>query len=149
MTGPRDLSAEVLLTIGQDRLACRLERARAPRACASLEALLPLEGRIGHGRWSGEGGWVPLGDLSFDPPWENLTGLPRPGEILLYRGELSEPELFVPYGVSRFACARGPLQGAHVLTVDDDLTKLRKIGQGLLRTGEQPFRLALNGETDR
>jgi hypothetical protein len=36
------------------------------------------------------------------------------GEILLYAGPISEPEMLIPYGPGAFACRAGALAGNHV-----------------------------------
>ena len=60
--------------------------ADAPQTVAAFRRLLPLESRIIHVRWSGEGGWIPLGDLDLGLGPENATCYPSPGELILYPG---------------------------------------------------------------
>ncbi len=138
MSGPA-----VALTIGPYRFSGRLEIEAAPRSCAALMALLPLERSLLHARWSGECGWAPLGPVPFGLPAENALHRPTPGQILLYAGEISEPELLVPYGVAGFACKDGPLEGNHVITLETGVESLPAIGQDLLWRGALPIALRL------
>ena len=64
----------------------RFETERAPRTCAKFRAMLPYKERIIHVRWSGEGCWIPLGDLDLGLQYENQTSYPAPGEIIVYPG---------------------------------------------------------------
>ena len=127
------------LTSGAHALTARLELDAAPKSCAALLAALPLKRSLLHARWSGECGWAPLGEVGYRLAPENATRYPAPGQILLYTGELSEPELLVPYGSAAFACKAGPLAGNHVLTVVEGLEHLPAIGKQLLWDGAQPI----------
>ena len=128
---------DIRITVGDERLVARLEQDAAPISCAAFLALLPLERHLIHGRWSGESGWAPLGDIGLALPEENALHRPVPGQILLYAGELSEPEILVPYGLAAFGCKDGPLSGAHILTVTCGLDALPRIGHALLWDGAQ------------
>jgi hypothetical protein len=132
----------VEILIGEHRFAGRLERDQAPRACALFEARLPYAAELTHGRWSGEAGWIPIGGPGFSVAPDVTTSTPRPGQILLSGGDLSEPEILVPYGVSRFACVDGPLAGSHFLTIDHDLDRLAEVGRALLIRGAHAIRFA-------
>jgi hypothetical protein len=131
------------LTIGAHSFTARLETEAAPRSCAALLSLLPLNKTLIHGRWSGECGWAPLGPLPFTLPPENALHRPRPGQFLLYAGEISEPELLAPYGLAAFGCKDGPLEGNHVLTLDAPADAIAAIGHDLLWRGAQPIGLML------
>jgi hypothetical protein len=131
------------LTIGAHSFAARLESEAAPRSCEALLSLLPLQKTLIHGRWSGECGWAPLGPLPFILPPENALHRPKPGQFLLYAGELSEPELLAPYGLAAFGCKDGPLEGNHVLTLDASPDAIAAIGQDLLMRGAQPIAVEL------
>jgi hypothetical protein len=43
----------------------RMEEEAAPKTCAKFLTLLPYREQIIHVRWSGEGCWIPLGDLDL------------------------------------------------------------------------------------
>ena len=131
------------LTVGSLRFSARLEDARAPRTCAALLALLPMESDLLQARWSGQAGWVPLGDLSLDLPPENATSYPAAGELLLYPRGLSETELLFPYGPTHFASKAGQLAGNHCLTIIDGREQLEELGRLLMWEGAQPLRLSL------
>lgn len=129
----------IRLTIGAHSLVARLELDAAPKSCATLLAALPLERSLLHARWSGECGWAPLGAFGGRLEPENATRYPSPGQILLYAGDLSEPEILIAYGAAAFACKAGPLAGNHVLTVVEGAEQLAAIGKQLLWDGVQPI----------
>jgi len=62
-----------------------------------------FESQMVHVRWSGEGVWLPLGDLDFGVGYENHTSYPAPGQIILYPGGISETEILPAYGGVHFA----------------------------------------------
>jgi hypothetical protein len=125
----------IRVTVGPLVFRARFEE-RAPRTVAAFEKLLPYRQSLIHARWSGEAGWIPLGDFRLDVGTENATSEPKPGQILFYPGGISETEILFPYGVSRFACKDGPLAGNHFLTVVEG--PLSELGRLLLWKGAQP-----------
>jgi Protein of unknown function (DUF3830) len=135
------------LVIGGEPFVARLRWDLAPQSCQRLLALLPYSGEVVHARWSGEAMWSPLG-----PAWprgeilapENATQYPKPGEILLYADELSEPELLIPYGSCRFASKEGTLEGNPVLVVEKDLARLAQPGADTLRRGAQKVSMSVS-----
>ncbi len=131
---------DIHIAIGPERLVARLEQQAAPISCAAFLALLPLERHLIHGRWSGESGWAPLGEIGLALPEENALHRPAPGQILLYAGPLSEPEILAPYGLATFGCKDGPLNGNHILTVTQGVDALPRIGHALLWKGAQTIR---------
>ena len=46
--------------------------------------MMPFEGEIVHVQWSGEGVWIPLGNMDLSVAYEDATSYPAPGQILLY-----------------------------------------------------------------
>jgi hypothetical protein len=125
------------IRVGRLAFTARLEEAAAPRTCAAFRRLLPYRQRIIHARWSGEACWVPLGDLDLGLGYENHTSYPAPGEILLYPGGISETEILLPYGSTRFASKTGQLAGNHFLTVVEGRDSLREMGRTVLWEGAQ------------
>ncbi|MGH7903772.1 MAG: DUF3830 family protein [Candidatus Dormibacteraceae bacterium] len=121
--------------------AARLEEAAAPRTCAAVARLLPLEARLIQARWSGESAWLPLGELEIGVAWENATSHPAPGQILLYPGGYSETEILFPYGATCFASKVGQLAGNHFATVVEGAEQLSELGRRVLWEGAQPIRL--------
>lgn len=130
--------SDVVITAGSFKFTARFEPS-APRTCAAFKKLLPLRAQLLHVRWSGESVWVPLGDLEVGVPAENATIYPLPGEILLYPGGISETEILIPYGRTRFASKAGDLAGNHFLTIDSGAEQLREIGRLALWKGAQPI----------
>jgi hypothetical protein len=127
---------DLRVQIGDDIvLGAILERARAPRTCAALERMLPLERSLVHVRWSGEGVWMPLDDVDLTLPPENATAHPLPGQVIVYADPLSENEMLLAYGAVSFASIAGPLAGNHALTLDAQPDVLREIGRRALWEG--------------
>ncbi len=120
-------------------LVARLEEEAAPKTVAAFRRLLPLESRIIHVRWSGEGGWIPWGDLDLGLGLgpENATCYPNPGELVIYPGGVSEAELLLAYGYVAFASKAGALAGNHFATVVEGNEHLRELGRRLLWEGAQ------------
>jgi hypothetical protein len=112
----------------------------APQTVAAFRALLPLDSRIIHVRWSGEGGWIPWGDLDLGLGPENATRYPSPGELILYPGGVSETELLLAYGYVAFASKAGALAGNHFATITSGQENLRALGKKLLWEGAQQIR---------
>ena len=51
-----------------------LETELAPNTCAAFLEVLPFVSNFVHVRWSGEGVWMPLGDMDFVPRYRYLVG---------------------------------------------------------------------------
>jgi hypothetical protein len=132
------------ITAGPYRFKARLEEEHAPKTCAKFGSLLPYTERIIHVRWSGEGCWIPLGDLDLGLAYENHTSYPAPGQFLLYPGGISETEILLAYGGVRFASKVGQLAGNHFLTIVEGMENLVPLGKLTLWSGAQEivFRMA-------
>src|ERR1700728_657236 len=115
----------------------RFESERAPKTCAKFRSMLPYRERIIHVRWSGEGCWIPLGDLDLGLTFENATSYPAPGHLLLYPGGFSETEILLAYGGVQFASKMGQLAGNHFLTVIEGKENLAGLGKLVLWSGAQ------------
>jgi Protein of unknown function (DUF3830) len=131
---------KVRLAIGAVGFTGRLEALAAPKSVAWLAERLPLKGTVMHARWSGEAAWMSLEYRGSLEP-ENATAYPHPGQLLVYAGDKSEPELLVPYGACAFASRAGALAGNHVVTLEGDLEGLRARAENLLREGAEPLQL--------
>ncbi len=125
------------ITAGPFVFAARMEEEAAPRTCEVFRRLLPFRNRAIHVRWSGEGIWIPLGDVRVDLPFENHTSHPSKGEILFYPGGLSEAEIILAYGGVSFASKVGPLAGNHFLTIVEGMENLPALGRLVLWEGAQ------------
>ena len=128
---------DVVITAGPFTLTGRYEYAAAPLTCAAFRERLPLEGQLLHVRWSGQAVWLPLGDLSLEIPAENATSYPAVGELLLYPGGISETEILIAYGPTRFASKAGQLAGNHFLTLVSGAEHLKELGHLALWRGAQ------------
>lgn len=137
--------SKLIVTAGPYRFDARLELEAAPKTCAAFLAQLPFISRIVHVRWSGEGVWMPLGDLDFGVGYENNTSYPAPGQIILYPGGVSETEILLAYGAVQFASKAGQLSGNHFLTLTSGLENLYTLGRKTLYEGAQDIRFDLAG----
>jgi hypothetical protein len=115
----------------------RMEEEAAPKTCAKFATLLPYRQKIIHVRWSGEGCWMPLGDLDLGLSYENHTSHPAPGDIILYPGGISETEILLAYGAVCFASKVGQLAGNHFLTIVSGRGNLTALGKLTLWKGAQ------------
>lgn len=131
------------ITVGPLRLSAVLELDRAPRTCAAIRALLPYRAQLLQARWSGEAAWIPMGQQRLGIDYENHTSHPAPGELLLYPGGLSEMEILVPYGATRFASRVGQLAGNHFATIVDGREALAELGRLVLWGGAQAILLEM------
>jgi hypothetical protein len=116
----------------------RFEEELAPKTCAAFRKHLPFASKVIHVRWSGEGVWIPLGDLKFGVGYENHTSYPAPGQIILYPGGISETEILLAYGGVHFASKMGQLAGNHFITLTSGLDQLPALGKKVLWEGAQP-----------
>ena len=131
------------ITAGPYVFDARLEEELAPKTCAAFLQHLPFISKVVHVRWSGEGVWIPLGDLDFGVAYENHTSYPAPGQILLYPGGISETEILLAYGGVQFASKMGQLAGNHFITLTSGLENLVALGKMTLWQGAQDIRFDL------
>jgi len=131
------------ITAGPYVFDARLEEELAPKTCAAFLQHLPFISKVVHVRWSGEGVWIPLGDLDFGVTYENHTSYPAPGQILLYPGGISETEILLAYGGVQFASKMGQLAGNHFITLTSGLENLVALGKMTLWQGAQDIRFDL------
>lgn len=129
--------SNVRITLASLIFIARLEESDATRTCAEFGKLLPYRQKLIQARWSGEAGWIPLGDFKLGVGFEHPTSYPAPGEILFYPGGYSETEILFPYGATHFASKLGQLAGNHFLTIIEGREQLREVGQLLLWHGAQ------------
>jgi hypothetical protein len=127
----------LIINAGPFEFEAVMEEADAPETCAKFRTLLPYKERIIHVRWSGEGCWIPLGDLDLGLDYENHTSHPAPGQFILYPGGISETEILLAYGGVSFASKVGQLAGNHFLTVTKGRENLAALGKMTLWQGAQ------------
>ena len=128
------------ITAGSFAFTGRLESAAAPKTCAAFLKALPFVSEVVHVRWSGEGVWMPLGDLDFGVGYENHTSYPAPGQMILYPGGISETEILLAYGGVHFASKIGQLAGNHFLTIVSGAENLAELGRTVLWGGALDIR---------
>ena len=131
---------KLVITAGPYSFEGKFELEAAPKTCAAFLRHLPFVSKIVHVRWSGEGVWMPLGDLDFGVGYENNTAYPAPGHIILYPGGVSETEILLAYGGVHFASKMGQLAGNHFITLTSGLENLVALGKMTLWEGAQPIR---------
>jgi Protein of unknown function (DUF3830) len=133
----------VKVRAGPFLFSARLEIEKAPQTRAFFESLMPFRQKLVHCRWSGEGCWVPLGDLPSNIPMENATSYPAPGHFIFYPGGFSEAELLLAYGGVCFASKMGQLAGNHFMTVTSGMENLAELGRLTLWKGAQELAVEL------
>ena len=116
---------------------------KSPETCNAFKKVMPFNSEVVHVRWSGEGIWIPLGDMDFDVGYEDATSYPAPGQILLYPKGESETEVLIAYGSVQFASKAGTLAGNHFATITSDLDKLREIGVSTMWQGAKSISFRL------
>jgi hypothetical protein len=131
--------------IGSESFAARLQDDLAPNTCARFRSLLPWSQELIHVRWSGEGCWIPLGDLDLGLSYENATRRPVPGQFVLYPGGKSETEILLSYGDVSFGSKAGSLAGNPFLLILEKLERLAEIGREILWRGARDIRFVLEG----
>lgn len=109
----------------------------SPNTCEVFRKVIPFEAQVVHVRWSGEGMWIPLGEMDFAVKLEDATSYPTPGQLLLYPKGKSETEILIAYGSVHFASKAGSLAGNHFATITSDLEKLKEIGVSTLWEGSK------------
>ena len=139
-----DTPEGVRITIGNDTFAARWEVDVSPETCAAFRRLLPYSEKIIHARWSGEACWIPLGTFDLAVGQENPTSRPKPGQILFHPAGISETEILLPYGATRFSSVAGELAGNHFLTIVDGLDRLARLGRDILWHGCRDIRFETN-----
>lgn len=140
--------ARLAIQIAEESFVAVLRTDLAPLSCAWLASQLPLRLTMIHARWSGEACWAPLGRADLGLPHESATSHPLLGEVLLYGGGLSEPELLFPYGPSKFASKAGTLAGNPLLTFIDGFDRLETIGRRVLWEGATELRIEYQQDAD-
>lgn len=141
--GSAGVAADLRIFVAGLEFGARFEEAQAPLTCTAFRRLLPLKRKMIHCRWSGEGVWIPLDPWQL--PWrtENPMSRPAPGQVLLYAGGPSEPELLIPYGQCIFNSKFGVLSGNHFLTIVSHLESLAELGRRLLWEGARDCTIEL------
>ena len=130
----------LIITAGPYTFGAKLETEAAPKTCKAFEAVMPYTNQIVHVRWSGEGVWIPLGDLDFGVTYENHTSHPAPGHFILYPAGISETEILLAYGGVDFASKMGQLAGNHFITMTSGQENLMDLGNLVLWKGAQDIR---------
>ena len=133
--------SQLVFHAGDFTFQARFEEQLAPKTCAAFRRAIPFQSQAIHVRWSGEGVWMPLGDLDFGVSYENHTSYPAPGQIILYPGGISETEILLAYGSVHFASKVGQLAGNHFVTITSGLDRLYELGRAVLYEGAKTVRI--------
>jgi len=136
------LPETLIIRAGAFTFGARLETVLAPATCTAFSKHLTFTSQAIHVRWSGEGVWMPLGDLDFGVGFENNTCYPTPGQMVLYPGGVSETELLLAYGYVNFASKAGQLSGNHFMTLTSGLEQLAALGKSVLWGGAVEMQIA-------
>lgn len=136
--------SQLRISAGPFVFQARFEDKAAPKTCAAFRKHMPFSGKLVHVRWSGEGVWIPLGDMDFGVGYENHTSHPSVGQILLYPGGISETEIILAYGGVDFSSKMGQLAGNHFITLTSGLENLPELGRLVLWEGAQNISLELS-----
>ncbi len=133
--------ANLTIRVGDLHFTARWET-DAPRTVEAVRRLLPIRSKLIHCRWSGEGTWIPFGDLDVGVGYENHTSHPAPGDLLIYTGDLSECEILFPYGACMFSSKLGQLAANHFATVISGAEQLPEMGRRVLWEGAQEIEIS-------
>ncbi|MFP3951968.1 MAG: DUF3830 family protein [Candidatus Bathyarchaeia archaeon] len=131
------------LTIDGYEFEAEMHEKDAPETCRKLKGALPITGQVIQARWSGEAVWLKMDPQDIEVPLENQTSYPGKGELLYYRGGVSEKELLIPYGSARFASKVGLLPGNHFATIIRGTKELSEMGEKVLWNGSQKIRIEI------
>jgi hypothetical protein len=135
--------SQLKVHVGDFTFDAKFEEKDAPKTVAAFKKAMPFVSQAIHVRWSGEGVWMPLGDLDFGVPYENHTSFPAPGHIILYPGGISETEILLAYSGVSFASKMGQLAGNHFITLTSNLDNLKEMGKTVLWKGAQAVRFEM------
>jgi hypothetical protein len=127
---------DLSIRVGELNFSARWEP-EAPITTEAIRRLLPIRNSLIHCRWSGEGCWIPFGDLDTGVGFENHTSHPAPGDVIIYTGSLSECEILIAYGGVSFSSKVGQLAGNHFATITQGREQLREMGRRVLWQGAQ------------
>lgn len=127
---------DLAIRVGDLNFSARWE-AEAPLTADAIRRLLPIRSSLIHCRWSGEGCWIPFGDLDLGIGFENHTSHPPPGAVIVYPGGISECEVLIAYGGVAFSSKVGQLAGNHFATITGGHEQLREMGRRVLWQGAQ------------
>jgi hypothetical protein len=133
----------VRIRVADLAFTARFEEESAPQTCAAFRSVLPFRSQLIQARWSGEAGWIPLGDFELKLRTEHATSHPSRGDILFYPAGASECEILFPHGSCVFASKVGQLAGNHFLTLTSGMEQLPEMGRRILWEGAQPIEFTL------
>ena len=100
-----------------------------------------MSGKLYHAKWSGFGIWMPLPNKLNYPTIGDFAHHCKPGDILMYDGKESEPELFIAYNVAAFSSVCGPLSAFIIGNLHNHIAEINNIGKSILETGAKPCTL--------
>lgn len=105
--------SKLIVTAGPFKFDAKFELEAAPKTCAAFKKQMPFISKMVHVRWSGEGVWMPLGDLDFGVGYENNTAYPAPATSSCIRAASARPRSCSPMAAcsspARPACSRATI----------------------------------------
>jgi len=131
------VAGRLWIRVGDLNFFAAWEVKAAPKTCALFRRMLPMRVKVIHCSWSGEGVWAPLEGREGQWQEENSTSHPSPGQLLLYMGDQSEPELLISCGACIFNSKAGVLKGNHFATISEGVAQLADLHRLVLWHGAQ------------
>jgi hypothetical protein len=138
--------SQVIIKTEKFEFVGQLHTEKAPETCRVFLSMLPMKSKFIHVRWSGEGIWIPFGELRTGLQLENHISHPAKGEMLFYPGGVSEMELILSYGRCCFSSQYGQLPGNHFLTIVEGIENLEAFGKKVLWEGAQDIEISVVNE---
>jgi hypothetical protein len=136
--------SRIVLEIDGVRAAGTLLEEKAPRTCAKVKALLPVDDRTIQVRWSGAA-WrteknYPLGIGEV----ENPVTILEPGDIIYYdEPKLDLFKIGIAYGKAAWRDMKGDLTVAHIGRITDGLEAFMNVSDRIIFEGPKRVRIRL------
>jgi len=102
--------SQLIVRAGEFTFQARFEEKLAPKTVAAFRKAMPFESQAIHVRWSGEGVWMPLGDLDFGVSYETTRAIRRPARSFSIPAASARPKFCSPMAgcISRARLASSP-----------------------------------------
>ena len=117
------------ITAAGMRFVARWEDELAPKTVAAFKAILPLEDKIIHCRWSGESNWIPWGYCDLRDRARERDELSASGRAVSLPRRPERDGAPLSYGYCSFASKAGHLWANHFATLVEGQAQLRELGR--------------------